>query len=159
MAKVKKVKTTKPTGCIICQNPEIGEIVNDKLLNAEMTPEDLVEHLSDKYGIFLTEKDIENHKQHIFTILDEDVDRDVVTKTISEGVKNTKNIDIINQEISKLEFIEQNMISKNDDSSANFQNISKIKQKYIEMRMRIEGEDTQKLIHEIPDWIRIKKDV
>lgn len=159
MAKVKEIKTTEPTGCIICQNPEIGEVVNEKLINAEMTPEDLVEHLSDKYGIFLTERDIENHKTHIFTIKEDEVDRDIVTQTIAEGVKNTKNVDIINREISKLEYIERKMIEKNDDSSINFQNIVKIKQKYIEMRTRVEGEDSIKVKHEIPEWIQIRKEV
>lgn len=157
MAKIKEIKSTKEIGCMICQNPEISEIVDEKLIAAEMTPEGVSEHLEDKYGIFITAKDVENHKGHLFTKLEGEIDRKISIDAINSKVIETKNIDVINSEISKLEYIENKMIEKGDDSSPNFQNISKIKQKYIEMRMKIEGDDKMTITHEVPEWIKVRK--
>lgn len=151
------IKNTNEVGCMICNNPNISKIVDEYLIEASMTADMLVEHLAEVNGIHLTKKDIENHKKHLFTILECDANNELFIKENYEKIKDAKNIEVINQEIAKLEFILKNMTDKRQEHTVAFNNISKIKLKYIELKMKIEGEDTLVVEHKIPEWIKMVK--
>jgi len=155
---IMKVKTTKEIGCVICQNPNLSEVINNHLVNASMDSKMLKEHLEDINGIYLTVKQIDEHRKHLFTVLKDGVDRKKTINETYENVSELKNIEIINWEIAELDFIIKEMIDRKQEDSVSFNNTIKIKQRYIEMKTRIEGEDTVVIEHKIPEWIKMRED-
>lgn len=145
-----RYKNSEESGCIICVNQDLANVVNPLLINAEKSLENISEELRETYGIYLTVKDLEKHRDHIIREVEVQEDFDNIVKFNQES----KNIDIINKEISKLEIVENNLIKNRKTDTPTYINVIKMKQHYIEMKMKIEGENTQTVEFKLPSWIK-----
>lgn len=155
---IKEIKSTREVGCAICNNPALAKQVNERLIKAEMTSEGIAQYLEDEFGLHITEKDIEKHKGHLFTVLESDADRDEKVDELVEQISASANIDLINKEIAELKFFERQLIEAKKEDTPQFQKNSSSLQKLIELRVRIAGEDTVVVKHELPKWISLIKE-
>ena len=153
---IKEIKSVCKVGCPICMNPEIGTIVNQRLVDAKMSIPVIVDYLVDEYGIYLTIKDIEVHRTHLFTILKDELSLLDEANKLIENVSEISNLEMINNEIAKLSALETQMIAMQRHETPAYNNILRAKQKYIELKMKIEGEDLTVIEHKIPDWISLR---
>lgn len=145
-----KYRNNQRCGCIICVNENISNLVNPLLIKMEMPLSTIVSYLEDEYGIYVTEKDLEKHRDHIVR---EFYDEELITERL-EIINSFSNIESINHEIARLEVLEDEMRKDQKTDTQAFSNVIKTKQKYIEMRMRIEGEDKTTMdINVLPSWI------
>ena len=145
-----KYRNNQRRGCIICVNPILSEYVNPLLIAAETPVEQIVEDLESEYGIFVSVADLNKHKDHIVREFDD-------TEKISERyerIEKMSNLEAINREIARLEVIEAEMREDQLVDTAAYSNIIKAIQKYIEMRIRISGEEKSVVdLNILPSWI------
>ena len=145
-----KYRNNQRRGCIICVNPILSEYVNPLLIAAETPVEQIVEDLESEYGIFVSVADLNKHKDHIVREFDD-------TEKISERyerIEKMGNLEAINREIARLEVIEAEMREDQLVDTAAYSNIIKAIQKYLEMRIRISGEEKSVVdLNILPSWI------
>ena len=145
-----KYRNNQRCGCIICVNGDLSGVVNPMLISMEMPLSCVVTTLEEDYGIHVTEKELEKHKDHIVR---EFFEEELIEEKL-ERIETESNIDSINYEIARLEVLEEEMRKDHKINTPAFSNAIKTKQKYIEMRMKIEGEDKTTMdINVLPDWI------
>ena len=142
-------RNNQRSGCLICVNEDLANVVNPLLISAEYSMETILEKLENDYGIYLTIGMLEKHAEHI--IKDFDIESGIDDKV--NVLKDISNLETINREIARLEVIEEELRQDQKVDTPAFSNILKAKQKYIEMRMRIEGEDKTVHEHTLPHWI------
>ena len=137
-------------GCLICVNEELSNFLNPLFLSAEMSVDDIVEILEDDHGIFLTSSELIRHKDHIVCAFD---DKEKIEDRL-EKISNLSNIDAINYEIARLEVLEEEMRADQKLDTPAMSNVIKSKQKYIEMKIKIMGEEVSNVnVNVLPSWI------
>ena len=105
--------------------------------------------------IYLSVADLNAHKNHIVREFD---DKEKISDRLKR-IEKMSNIDAINYEIARLEVLEAEMREDQLVDTSAYSNIIKSIQKYLEMRVKIQGEETSTVnVNVLPSWISAIKD-
>lgn len=152
------VGSINKVGCTICNNSNIADVVDKALIEASISPADLAEQLETENGIYLSVKEIEKHKKHLFVDLKTNIEKTDIIEQTYKTIVDSNNLELIDREIAELTFILKEMVTRKEETSVQFSNLLKIKQKYLELKLKLSGEDVLVVEHKIPEWIKLRGD-